>query len=259
MQRVLKQFEPLWIFDPTVLFSARKWKQFWPFCNKLTDSEVLNNASRLVLYASCITAIIQQDLTPLVIGPLVLLVALFVYISARPKRQAYPGLQSKQVSPPKKMLDPETDIATDDATELRTNVEEYPISMPSESNTYEFAPPAMTVPNPNLDPSMAAYYVDLTANTAQVPSRIYKAPKWVDGRAAHAFLDNSLADGGAAGVHGNHGGQVGATPGAVGGGGLGAAALNASDFRAYNSRTMFDYPSMYGCDNLDNIACECDN
>ena len=80
----VKRFEHLWIFDPSVLFSYGKWKQFWPFCSSLSDSEVLNNASRLVLYASCITAVIQQDLTPLVIGPLVLLVALFVYISTRP-------------------------------------------------------------------------------------------------------------------------------------------------------------------------------
>ena len=124
-------------------------------------------------------------------------------------------------------------------------------SLPTESNTRNFKNPVVADLNPNLQPNMAQYYVDFTNNIAQVPSRIYKAPKWMDGRAASAFLDNSLADGGSAGVHGNHGGQVGATAGAVGGGGLGAAALNVSDFRAYNSRTLFDYPSMYGCENLD--------
>ena len=71
---------------------------------------------------------------------------------------------------------------------------------------------------------------------SQLPDRFYDAPQSIDGRSAFAFNNNALADGGAMPTNGYKGY---------------AAVNDVTDFQTHNSRTMFDYPSMFGCENLD--------
>ena len=73
----------LWVFEPKELFNNGSWKSFWPWVNNYSDQQIMNATSRLVLYSSIISALLQQDATPLVIGPMVLLIGIFVYISSR--------------------------------------------------------------------------------------------------------------------------------------------------------------------------------
>jgi hypothetical protein len=71
--------DPLWLHRPSILFSDEQWLQFWPWGEGMSDNEVVNALSRLVMYSSILMCLFDMSFKPFLFAMAVLIIGVLVF------------------------------------------------------------------------------------------------------------------------------------------------------------------------------------